>query len=448
MRHSIATLVIRLLSLLRGETGVGAMVSTLWTNLLIMAINLGTGVLTARMLGPEGRGELAAMTLWPQLLGYMVVLGLPTALVYQAKCQPELQRELMGAALVLSVAMGGISVLFGWWLIPIWLQHYSPEIVHFAQWMMFVAPLEVTGLVFMAGMQVMSHFTDYNRLRYFTPAFTLLALLLLVVSGNLSPFTATLAYLLAAFPVFLWGLRWTWISFRPVLSSFRSSSEALLSYAWRSAGSSLATVLAPQLDRVLVLGLLSPAAMGLYVVAVSLARTLSSLISPISNVLLPKTAGRAPDEILAVTGRTVRATLALTGAVALPLGLLAPWVLELLYGPGFVEATQVFRILLLDAIFASAGMVLAQAFLAVGKPGFVSILQGVSLILTVILVMLLTPRFGLTGVASAMLISTILRLLMINLSVPRIFNVAPPQLLPVWSELVDVMRLVRNTGRT
>ena len=62
---------------LRGRSGSAATLQTILTRLLILAINVGTGIITARLLGPEGRGEQAAMALWPQLLGYAMTLGLP-----------------------------------------------------------------------------------------------------------------------------------------------------------------------------------------------------------------------------------------------------------------------------------------------------------------------------------------------------------------------------------
>ena len=41
-----------------------------------------TGALAARLLGPDGRGQLAAIQMWPNFLAAIANLGLPEALVY------------------------------------------------------------------------------------------------------------------------------------------------------------------------------------------------------------------------------------------------------------------------------------------------------------------------------------------------------------------------------
>src|ERR1700685_2480006 len=46
---------------------------------LFVLINAATGILTARSLHPVGRGELAAMGVWPNILANLLTLGLPRA---------------------------------------------------------------------------------------------------------------------------------------------------------------------------------------------------------------------------------------------------------------------------------------------------------------------------------------------------------------------------------
>ena len=65
---------------LQGRGATAATLQTALARVLILAINMGTGIITARFLGPQGRGEQAAIILWPQLLAYLMTLGLPAAL--------------------------------------------------------------------------------------------------------------------------------------------------------------------------------------------------------------------------------------------------------------------------------------------------------------------------------------------------------------------------------
>ena len=65
--------------------GMAATVQTLLANVLILGVNFGTGIITARLLGPVGRGEQAAIILWPQFLAYALTLGLPSAMLYNLR---------------------------------------------------------------------------------------------------------------------------------------------------------------------------------------------------------------------------------------------------------------------------------------------------------------------------------------------------------------------------
>src|SRR5258708_23596435 len=54
-------------------------VRTVWTNLAIQAMTFATSVLTARILGPVGRGELALVLLYPQLVAGIALMGVDRA---------------------------------------------------------------------------------------------------------------------------------------------------------------------------------------------------------------------------------------------------------------------------------------------------------------------------------------------------------------------------------
>src|SRR5713101_4590346 len=55
---------------------------TAGTNGLSAVLGITTGMLAARLLGPQGRGELAAIQTWPSFIATLAMLGLPEALVY------------------------------------------------------------------------------------------------------------------------------------------------------------------------------------------------------------------------------------------------------------------------------------------------------------------------------------------------------------------------------
>src|SRR6267154_1339189 len=81
--------------------------STLFTNVALAGLGVVTGILSARILGPSGEGEFAAIQTWPILLGTLATLGLDFSVVYYIAREPEDGRSLTSTATI----MGFISSL-------------------------------------------------------------------------------------------------------------------------------------------------------------------------------------------------------------------------------------------------------------------------------------------------------------------------------------------------
>ncbi|WP_250124082.1 oligosaccharide flippase family protein [Chroococcidiopsis sp. CCMEE 29] len=430
-----------------GRTATAATVQTVLVRVLILATNMGTGIITARALGPDGRGEQAAMALWPQFLAYAMTLGLPAALRYNLKRYPDQKTELFSAALLLSILLGIAATLVGIVFLPQWLSQYSPEVIRFAQWLMLLSPMILLSGNFVAALEATEDFTTANQAQYLAPLMTLVLLGLLAVAQILTPFTAVLAYVIPGLPIFFWLLHRTWKYFRPRWQRLGSSYKRLTSYGLRAYGIDLLGTLSGQVDQALVVNLLPPASMGLYVVALSLSRMLSLFHSSIITVLLPKTAARPVEEVVALTGRAARVGMVLTVLTAIAVIIPVPILLRLLYGAEFLEAVPVFRILIVEEVIGGTAWVLSQAFMALGRPGTVAILQALGLGLSVPLMILFIPAYGLEGAGLALLCSTVLRLVLVLTGYPTILKVRPPGLIMTkedWRFLQQVFRLNKS----
>src|SRR5262249_7527382 len=57
-------------------------IGTAVAQLAILVFGVASGVVSARLLGPQGRGELAAITLWPMAFVFFTSLGLNQAIVF------------------------------------------------------------------------------------------------------------------------------------------------------------------------------------------------------------------------------------------------------------------------------------------------------------------------------------------------------------------------------
>lgn len=412
-----------MLSLFRLKTGFAAIVQTMWANVLIMGANLIAGVLTARYLGPQGRGELAALVTTPSLLAVLFNLAIPSALVVYLRADREEQGRLYGAAFAILSILSILTVVCGEAVVgPLLGGNYNPEIVRFAHYALLMAPLGLLQNFLLPGVRAAEDFRAYNRIRYGHPLINVVLIILLGMSGVLTPLTAAIVTLLSGAPLLVWNLHWVIGKYHPTFINIGPPARRLLSYGVRAFGGDLFGSIAGQFDRLILLAIFQPAMLGIYVVAVNLSRVIGMLSSSISTVLLPKIAGIREDQIGSKVEQMAAVCTMLSALAVVVLLIAGPLLLRLLYGMDFVSGALAFRLLVVEASLGGIATVMNQAFLALGKPGTITGLQGISVVLSISLLLLLAPRYGLEGAGSALLIGTSARFILTYMSLGRLLN--------------------------
>ena len=154
--------------ILFGKTrGAGAIAQTIFARLLIAGVNVCTGIISARVLGTSGRGEMSAMLVWPGLLAYLLTLGLPSAIRYWIRREPERRSEFFTVSVIGAGVASLIAIAIGLFFIPLWLRNYSADVVHGAQILMIFSPEVMLGLIFTAMLETLGEFNtaNFSRLR-------------------------------------------------------------------------------------------------------------------------------------------------------------------------------------------------------------------------------------------------------------------------------------------
>jgi len=422
--------------------GAQAVVHSVASRVAILALNAFTGILTARTLQPAGRGQLAAMIIWPLFLASATTLGIPSSLIYHLRHRARDRSELFANGFAMSLALGILATISGFFFLPYWLHRYPEPVIHAAQLFLLTLPLCSTTLVGRAILEGSDEFSTSNAIQILTPLATLLALLAFWAVHHLNAFTAAIAYVASALPTFiLMSARVRRVS----NTRWRLSLDAckrLLHYGVRSYGIDILGTLALQVDQVLVISLLTPSAMGAYVVVLSLSRMLSVFQNAVVMVLFPKAAGQPPEKVLQLTERSTRISALITISCGALVCLTGPYLLALLYGSEYVAAAGALRILVLEAIISGAVFTLAQAFMALAKPGIVTILQGLGLALSIPLMLWLIPTMGVIGAATALLLSTVARFLFVYFGFPIFLRTQRPKLSPGKDDFLSIWNLV------
>lgn len=428
----------------RPREGLRAVIQSIASKVAILALQAGTGILTARTLGPVGRGELAAMILWPLFVASITTLGVPSSLIYYLRHCKEEREKLIANGFALAAVMGVFAAAICSIILPWWLHEYSPAVVRAAEWFLITVPICSVTLAGRAVLEAAHDFSASNAIQTLTPLATLLGLLGCLVMHRINPYSAAIAYIAASIPAFCFMIMRTR---RAGAGRFHFQTVAikrLLGYGIRSYGIDVLGTLALQIDQVLVISLLSPAAMGSYVVVLSLSRMLNLFQNSVVMVLFPKAAGRSKEDVVRMTGDAVRVSGLVTAVCGVFVCIAGPVLLRLLYGQEFVEAVGALRILVVEAILSGMVFVLAQAFMALDSPGVVTILQAVGLSLSVPMMLLLIPRYGIYGAAVSLLASTVARLLFVCVGFRLFLKTETPRLLLNGQDLQKLVQTVAS----
>ncbi|MBB6635125.1 lipopolysaccharide biosynthesis protein [Cohnella thailandensis] len=419
----------------------GQTLITMAISVAILVVNMATGIITARFLGPEGRGVQTALILWPQFLAFAGTFGIHAALLYHMKKDPMHEAKLYYASLWLTVCAGAICVAAGLLLIPAWVE---AEDVVAAQWLMATTPFVLLFFMHNALFRGREEFHLFNRMRYLVPLLTLAALLLLAMGDRLTPITSAIAYTATYIPVTVLAMIRAMRIYRPVFAGMRSAYKKILAYGFGAYGIDLLGNLILYLDQIILIHLLAPGPLGLYVVAVSFSRVAAVFSSSINMVLYPKASSLPPGDAALLTLRVFKLSLVAALAFVAAFTVAAPFLIHLLYGSSFEGSTDIFRLLVLEVVLSGAALMLAQAFMATGKPFVATVSQAIGVVLIIPLMYYLVPEHGVIGAGWALLLTSVIRLLFVAVVFEWKFRFNLRTLLPGSDDYRWLISLIRG----
>jgi O-antigen/teichoic acid export membrane protein len=425
------------------ETPASAVVHALASRILLLCVNVTTGIIVARTLGPEGRGTVAAIFLWMFVIPRLLTLGVPAALRYQVRRRTFEAAELFSSALIISAILGFLSFVIGIVIVPHLLTQYSRSVVAFAQVMMIFAPFALCNATVEAFFESEGAFKQANAMIYLPPVGALMGLLILLETNNISPYTVAIVYEL---PLGLIAVA-TIIQVRRSLrlpQDVTRRVRSLLHYGLRAYGIDVLETLASQIDQALVVGLLSAASFGIYAVAVNASFIVSLPGMSLNAVLSPTASGLDRTLAVALVSRSARLVFACTLLGGIAFALVLPIVVPLAYGDAYLPVIRLTQLLTIGVLFGITSTTFSQAFMATGRPEITTTLLFIRLCLTASFMLALIPRFGLTGAVYAIDIASALQFALVMLSYPLVLRLGLPRLLPTERDIRDLVERLRH----
>jgi O-antigen/teichoic acid export membrane protein len=364
-----------------------------------------TGVVVARALGPTDRGYLALLFLLPTVLQQVGTIGLPLATTYYIARDPTEERHIR--RLVVAPAFAQAAVTIAAQALVVWiLVQDEPDRVQLAA--LISLPVLVGALADMYGKAIVQgqrRYPAFNLLRNATVFLYMVALIGLVAFGDADLVSVSVAWVGAN--LVAGGLTIA-VARRPrplvAQSEGGTTRGTMIRFGLRGWLGSLSPVSTFRLDQAVVGLFLAPQQLGLYVAALAFTNLPTLIARGVAMIALPQVArpGRSSSEV----GSFFVVTIVLTGAVVLVLELTAGWLVPFFFGSDFEEAVPITRILLVSAFFYGARRVLTDAVSGAGRPGLGSVAELSSWVVLLPALALLTPLWGLEGVAAALAVSS------------------------------------------
>lgn len=371
----------------------------------IQVLNVVSGVLLARSLGPDGRGELAAVILWASTLAALGSIGIGEAATYHAARRSAFGGTLAATSAVLAGIQSVVLMSVGAAVVPLALDGYDGSAVRSALLFLAFIPINLGALYAMSILNGLQRLVVVQALRLLTVSLVVIALVTLALAGALSVRTSAIVYLGASLVV---GVVAVVVLRRLDPSPLRVSlpvGRRLLQFGIRSHTGNASAHLNERLDQLVISAFLAPAQLGLYVVAVTLGSLTTLVGTSVSQVALPSLAALPRADAAASTRRLIALTLGISLIVSIPLIVFTPFLLELFFGEQFASTATAARVLLVAAVALSAARALKGIATGLGRPLDAGLSEAAALVVTMIGLAALLPSFGLVGAAIASLLA-------------------------------------------
>jgi O-antigen/teichoic acid export membrane protein len=397
---------------------------TVGAGLTLQLAVLVSGVVAARILGVEDRGYLALLALFPAIMAQFGALGVPLAVTYFVSKAPGEARLVVRTAARIAVGQAAVLLVMHVLLLWIVLADHATHVRTAALFTLASVPAALAQHYGLAVLQGQGRLRVFNVLRLLAPAaysVTIVALLL-VGAGSLP--RVTLAWVAANAAVAA-AILATAARGLPAAGRGRTDARPLIRFGSRSLLGYASPIDSFRVDQAVVGLLLSPAALGVYVVALAFTNLPRFVAQSIGLVAYPAVARERPGQRENAVWRFVLLTALVAAAIVGALELLAGRLVPLFFGADFDGAITVARILLIGAFFLSVRRVLTDAARGAGRTAAGSAAEVVSWLGLAPALLLFAPRWGPEGVAAAVSLSAAVSLLVLVLVVLRGTTVQP-----------------------
>jgi O-antigen/teichoic acid export membrane protein len=380
------------------------------TNGVTFALGIFVSIVLTRSLGPDGRGIYALLVATNVLLTYTSGLSIELA------CSTFLARGryTLGTVNTIALLLAGTLGLMGLIAITALYTVLSDSVFQNVPYVYIVIALLLTIFTIylsywnsmMVGLNRVIAVSKYNLAASIGNTLfmvLLVGVLRLGIPGFLVAWaTSTVVGTIVALT---WSVRMDRLTWPPE----RKALQDMVGFGLRLHGMAIAHHVFLRFDMFALNALAGTARVGYYSVATSLAEKLWVPLDVINQSSLARVAQLPRPESALLAAKLSRTAILMMLSMALPIAAISPWLIPFMYGRDFSEAVPPFVILLLGVLGFAVMMILNSYILGqMERPGLLSIVAWLQLIVSIPLYITLILWLGVVGAAIASALTYIL----------------------------------------
>lgn len=359
-----------------------------------------TGVLTARLLSTDGRGQVSSITAWILTLTWASSLGFPRAMAYYEAKGEDRPNVVLSTLLAMIVPLGILGVVLAQVFLPFGFAAQTEETKALARLFFCGIPFVIATEALWSILVGSERFQILNRARLAQPGLYLCGLLSLWALDLITPFSVLATQLSSYAVTFTALLSYLLIKVGAAKRPDLGLTKRGLVFGLRLQGVALGELVTGRLDLMMLPAFVTAASVGFYSIAVNVTSMIMSLFGSLALVVFPVATRQHGKGDLKVVGQGLRLTLVGGFLCVFVLAAIAPWLIGFVFGHAYLDALPALWLLLPGVVLWSATSVLGAGLQAAGRPGRASLAQIVGVVITVIGLVYALPRYGIEGAAA------------------------------------------------
>jgi len=376
------------------------------TKIIVLLLGLVGTVLISRGLGADGRGMLAALLIYPQLLVSVFEGGMRQSTVLFLGKKKATEAEVLGSAFTFTL----VSSFIGYFFVLSLMFNFEHNNYDYILFVVsgFVLPISLavsTLKGYFLGLQKIQRF---NSLAWIEKSVYAIGVVILYFTGHVDVTSVLFLTVISSLINLILGF-WFFFAIKPKIGLFKFKTFKSMFQIGIVYGIALFLIdVNYKVDILLINWLSTFDELGRYTLSVKLGELLWQLPGAIVVVLLSKGANSSAKTMVPIVVKTIRITLFVTSILALGLCVFCFLFVVPIFGEGFESVPLIVTVLIPGLLFMVVFKSINSFFAGQGKPQYSIYIMVVAVVVNILLNILLIPKLGAVGAAIASDISYLL----------------------------------------